>query len=162
VPQLASAPALFRRRRLSLEENLAELERLLSVYWAHKPDLQVIVSVSPVPLNKTFTTDHVVVANSLSKAVLRVAAEELVARHPGVVHYLPSYEAVLYGTREPWEEDMRHVSPAAVARVMRLFQKMFLVEQGPLPAVAHEAAFRAPRLPLARRIVRRARRLLSL
>jgi hypothetical protein len=161
VPQLAAAPALFRRRRLSLEENLAELERLLAVYRAHKPDLQVIVSVSPVPLNKTFTTDHVVVANSLSKAVLRVVAEEFVARHPGVVHYLPSYEAVLYGTREPWEEDMRHVSVAAVARVMRLFQKMFLVDQEPLPVVGHRAAFAAPRFPLASRIARRARRLLS-
>lgn len=161
VPQLTRAPQLFRRRRLSVDENLAELERIFDVYRAHRPDVRFIVSVSPVPLNKTFTAEHVVVASSLSKAVLRVAAEEFVARHPGAAYYFPSYEAVLYGTRQPWEADMRHVSGEAVGRVMRLFQKMFLVDQAPLPLIPHAAMFDFGRLArvraLARRVVRRLR-----
>jgi GSCFA family protein len=156
LPQLARAPGLFRRRRLSVDENLAELERLLTVYRRHRPDIRLIVSVSPVPLNKTFSRDHIVVANCFSKAVLRVVAEEFVARHPGVAYYFPAYEAVTYGTRQAWEDDMRHVSPAAVARVMRLFQKVFLADQAPLPLAPHAPAFPRPRLPRVRRAALRA------
>ncbi len=159
VPQLAQAPRLFRRRRLSLEENVAELERVLAAYRTVKPDIRLIVSVSPVPLNKTFSSDHIVVANCYSKSVLRVAAEEFVSRHAGVAQYFPAYEAVMYGTREPWEEDRRHVSPAAVGRVMRLFQKMFLVEQAPLALAEHAPAFKSTRLAGLRRVAQRARRL---
>jgi hypothetical protein len=160
IPQLAVAPELFRRRRLSLQENVDELERILAVYRAHKPDIQLILSVSPVPLNKTFGTDHIVVANCWSKSVLRLAAEELVARHPGVVHYFPSYEAVMYGTRRPWEEDMRHVSAEAIGRVMQLFQKMFLVDQTPLPIAEPGVVFRHDRFRSLRGFARRVRRLL--
>jgi hypothetical protein len=140
TPQLDHAPSLFRRRQLSVADNVQELERILEVYARHKPEIKLIVSVSPVPLNKTFSSDHVVVANSLSKAVLRVAAQEFVARHPGTAFYFPSYETVLYGTRAPWEADMRHVSGEAVARVMALFQRMFLAEQESLPVAAHAPA----------------------
>ncbi len=140
TPQLDHAPSLFRRRQLSVEDNVQELERISSVYARHKPDIKLIVSVSPVPLNKTFTRDHVVVANCLSKSILRVAAEEFVARHPGTAFYFPSYESVLYGTRAPWETDMRHVSGDAVARVMALFQRMFLAEQASLPVAPHAPA----------------------
>lgn len=161
VPQLALAPSLFRRRRLSAAENVAELERILELYRAHKPDIRLIVSVSPVPLNKTFSSNHVVVANCLSKSVLRVAAEEFVSRHPDVAFYFPSYETVLYGTREPWEADMRHVAPAAIARVMRLFQRMFLVDQSPLPVAAHAPALGRPRFPMVRRAASRVARWLG-
>jgi hypothetical protein len=158
LPQLVPAPTLFQRRRLSVEQNLAELERLFAVYRAHKPDIRFIVSVSPVPLNKTFSRDHIVVANAYSKAVLRVTAEEFVGRHPGAAYYFPAYEAVMYGTREAWEDDMRHVSPAAVARVMQLFQKIFLVDQAPLPLAAHAATFAPKPVARWRRAARRARR----
>jgi hypothetical protein len=158
LPQLALAPNLFRRRRLSVAENLAELERLFSVYRAHKPTIRFIVSVSPVPLNKSFSRDHIVVANAYSKATLRVVAEEFVGRHPEVAFYFPAYEAVIHGTREPWEEDKRHVSAAAVARVMTLFQKVFLVDQKPLPLAPHDDKPRRPLRARANRLLRSLRR----
>jgi hypothetical protein len=140
-------PHLLRMKNLTVEDNVQELERLYAVYKKHKPGIKFIISVSPVPLNKTFSPDrHIVEANSLSKATLRVAAEEFVRRHPDDAFYFPSYEVVTQGTRRAWEEDQRHVSPEAVERVMTLFQKMFLVDQkqlevarppenvGPLPS----------------------------
>ena len=73
----------------------AYLQRFLDVIRAHNPDLQLIVSVSPIPFLATGRADkyHVVAANCLSKAVLRVAAEEIVKRNEGV-YYFPSYELV--------------------------------------------------------------------
>ncbi len=123
-------PTLLRRHELTVAENVAELERLLEVYQRHCPDIKLIISVSPVPLNKTFsTTQHVVTANSLSKATLRVAAEEFCRNHPDQAFYFPSYEVVTCGTANPWEEDMRHVSADAVERVMMLFRRMFFVDK---------------------------------
>jgi GSCFA family len=130
-------PAVLRHKTLTVADNVEELERLLAAYRRRRPEIRLIVSVSPVPLNKTFSPDkHVVEANTLSKAVLRIAADEFCARHPDSVFYLPAYEIVMSGTRNPWEADMRHVSPEAVGRVMGLFQRMFLVDQDPLPGAA--------------------------
>jgi hypothetical protein len=125
---------LFRCKNLTVAENLAELETLYAVYKRHKPGIKFIVTVSPVPINATFNLDrHVVVANSLSKSTLRVAAEEFCRRHAEDAFYFPSYEIVLYGSKEPWEIDRRHVTPSAVERVMQQFQRMFMVDQSPMP-----------------------------
>jgi hypothetical protein len=122
--------ALVRPHDLTVDENVVELERLYDVYSRHRPGIKLIVSVSPVPLNKTFSShQHVVAANALSKATLRVAVDIFCRNHSRDVHYFPSYEVVTYGTRNAWESDMRHVSAEAVSRVMKLFRAMFLADQ---------------------------------
>jgi hypothetical protein len=71
----------------------------------------------------------VVVASSLSKCTLRVAAEEFARRNSGVT-YFPAFETVMYCTENPWERDQRHVRRSTVARVMRLFHTMFVRDAG--------------------------------
>jgi hypothetical protein len=129
-------PTLVRHKNISVAETLAELERIHVLFAKHNPKAKIIATVSPVPLNATFKTEeHVVVANCLSKSTLRVALDEFAKRHPENVFYFPAYEIVVSCTRDPWEVDMRHVSNAAVDRVMQQFQKMFLVDQAPLPTI---------------------------
>jgi len=124
---------LLRHRNLTARDNIEELERLYAVFKKHNPGVKFIATVSPVPLNATFNLDrHVVVANALSKATLRVALEEFCTNHPDDVYYFPSYEIVTTATRDPWYVDMRHVSNAAVTRVMQQFQKAFMVDQQPM------------------------------
>ena len=121
---------LIRHKNLSVEENVYELEQIYSLFQKHNPNMKIITTVSPVPLNSTFNRDeHVVVANSLSKSVLRVALEQFSQRHPKDVFYFPSYEIVTMGTRNAWEIDARHVSNEAVERVMKQFQRQFMVSQ---------------------------------
>ena len=128
-------PSLVRPHELTVEENVDELERLYDVYARHRPGIKLIVSVSPVPLNRTYSThNHVLAANSLSKATLRVAAETFCRNHTNDVWYMPSYEIVTYGTQNPWEADRRHVSAEAVSRVMTLFRAMFLEDQNSMLA----------------------------
>lgn len=126
-PKTPAHYALFRHRVLSVAENIGHLQAFLDVLRAHNPDVQLIVSVSPVPFMATGlgATRHVVVANAHSKAVLRVAADEFVAANEGV-HYFPSYEMVAHCLRDPWAADQRHVNPEAVARIMQLFEKTFV------------------------------------
>lgn len=121
------APSFVECRTLSVEENVRDLELMLKILREHNPNLQLIVSLSPVPLHATFLYDqyHVVEANTHSKAVLRVAAQEFVEKHEGV-YYFPSFELVTYGFENPWDTDHRHVNRIVVARVMEMFQEMFV------------------------------------
>ena len=120
-----TAPELLERHNLTVEENIANLQQLSDHWRAYNPDLKIIVTVSPVPLNATFRHDtHVVVANSYSKSVLRVAAETI-AQQNEHVDYFPAFEIVLWGCEEPFLEDMRHPSVAAIDRVMAAFRGAF-------------------------------------
>lgn len=121
------SPSYVKRRVLGVEENIAELQRMLDVWRTFNPDLQLIVSVSPVPMLRTFQASemHVMAATMLSKATLRVAAQRFCDDNQGV-YYFPSFEKIMYGTRNPWEPDYRHVRPQAVAGVMELFERSFV------------------------------------
>lgn len=123
----AMASSLCNKQVLSIDENLSELRRMTAVWRAHNPDVSFIVSVSPVPLHATFQADrkHAVVANCHAKSILRVVAEEFCRTVPHA-YYFPSYESVMYCTEGAWEADLRHVSRAAVDKVMALFDQMFV------------------------------------
>lgn len=79
---------------------------------------KIILTVSPVPLQRTFGQDDAVTANTLSKATLRCAAEELIAALPGV-DYFPSYEMVTTYMGNPFGPDNVHVLPEVVAHVTK-------------------------------------------
>ena len=97
----------------------------------------ILLTVSPVPLTATMSGRHVQVATVHSKSVLRAAAGDL-AQSSERIDYFPSYEIVT----SPWsgdrlyEPNLRSVSAAGVARVMRTF----LAAQGVAPAEAGAGA----------------------
>jgi hypothetical protein len=108
-------------------QNLANLEHIHSLLgqFGH-PDVQVVVTVSPVPLMTTFSTEDVVLANTYSKSLLRTVAQEWAAAHKNV-HYFPSYEIVQNSERAiTWEEDLRHVQGKVVNHIMNLFLGNYL------------------------------------
>ena len=123
------APSFVEHRILTVEENVIELQQMLDILRRFNPGVRLIVTLSPVPLYATFLHEryHVVEANAHSKAVLRVAAQEFVETNEGV-YYLPSYELVTTGVKEAWDSDQRHVSRAAVHRVMEMFNEMFVCD----------------------------------
>lgn len=127
------ASYLVEPKILTVEENVNELEIMLNLWRKYNPDIQLIISVSPVPLHATFrgNEQHIISANCHSKSTLRVASEIFCNNNQGV-YYFPSYETVMYCTKNAWEADQRHVSREAVDNVMSLFQKMFLKEKDPI------------------------------
>jgi hypothetical protein len=78
---------------------------------ALNPDLQVILTVSPVRHWREGASQNI-----RSKATLLVAAHDLTDMHPEWVHYFPSYEIMLDDLRDYrfYEEDMLHPSTLAV------------------------------------------------
>lgn len=126
-PRNKALRGLLTHRKLTVQENVDYLQRFIDIVRHHNPDLKLIISISPVPFLATGRADkyHVVTANTHSKAVLRVAAEEIVERNKDVF-YFPSYEVVTVCSKEIWASDQRHIHRSAVARVMELFDAMFL------------------------------------
>ena len=113
----------------TFEQNMANLEQLYDLLsrYGH-PDFHVIVTVSPVPLMATFTDRDVVLANTYSKSVLRVVAEEWAVRHDNV-DYFPSYEIVMNSDRTKcWAEDKRHVRGEVVEHIMNVFSENYLAD----------------------------------
>lgn len=79
---------------------------------------KVLLTVSPVPLQRTFSGQDCVVANMRSKSVLRAAADQLCAAFPGRMDYFPSYEIAMSGGLATFGHDNVHVRPAVVQKIV--------------------------------------------
>jgi hypothetical protein len=114
--QIRAEPERFEMHVLSFDECHDFLERAMQLLRKHgRPELQVLLTVSPVPLSQTHRDEDVIVANMYSKSLLRVVAETIVAKHDFVTYY-PSYESVMYSDRQrAWMDDMVHVRDEIVA-----------------------------------------------
>jgi hypothetical protein len=107
----------FSFERLTFEKCRENIDRTLKLVLDGKR--RVLLTTSPVILARTFTPDDVIVANSHSKAVLRAAAGELSDQYADV-DYFPSYEIATMTRRpEVWEDDLIHIQPNFVARIMQ-------------------------------------------
>lgn len=80
---------------------------------ARSGDLKIVMTVSPIPFNRTFSGQDALTANMYSKSVLRVAAE-VASRRFENVDYFPSYESVMMNGRDVWLDDMVHISQQVI------------------------------------------------
>ena len=122
-----SHPDRYEFHITNFAQNLSNLERIhtLLSQFGHA-DVQIVVTVSPVPLLATFSGEDVVLANTYSKSLLRTVAQEWAAAHKNV-HYFPSYEIVQNSDRlVTWEEDLRHVKGKVAEHIMKLFLRHYL------------------------------------
>lgn len=100
------------------EDFLAFRERIKAV----NPTVKFILTVSPVPLTATRSDDHIAVATSYSKSVLRAVAGQI-CQECHDVDYFPSYEIIASPVMRGmfFEPNMRSVNPAGVTYVMTHF-----------------------------------------
>jgi len=107
-------------KNFTVEETVSDFCEFISLLRQNNTDVRIILTISPVPLVATATSDHVLSATIYSKSVLRVAAQEISRQLKDVV-YFPAYE-IITGPQAPTEffsEDRRHVSEMGVDAVMR-------------------------------------------
>lgn len=110
----------FTCRSIGVEEIVNVLGGLFARELAGKC---IILTVSPIRHIKDGLAE-----NSLSKATLRVAADELAARHAEQVSYFPAYEVLMDDLRDYrfYAADMVHPSEQAVDYVWSLFEESSL------------------------------------
>jgi len=125
----ATPPARTTRNKARFEfegtdfpKNLAALEGIFERYSALNPSGKIIVTVSPVPLGRTFSGRDIAIANSYSKSVLLAAAQSFANNHPNV-DYFPSYELVTLSRRDRVysNHDCLHVTDRRVGEIVNLF-----------------------------------------
>lgn len=120
-------PDRYECRVTSYLQNLENMERMheLLTTYGH-PEVQIVVTTSPVPFQATFSGQDVVIANTYSKATLRAVAQDFASLHDNV-HYFPSYEIVMNSDRAvAWEDDLRHVQGALTLEIMDQFMRYFV------------------------------------
>ena len=117
-------PAVHGFWNSSHSEALEDLEQLLQSLTRIRQGraYRLLLTVSPVPLTATASSDHVLTATARSKATLRSVAAELCDRHNHVA-YFPAYELIHHPTRSysPFADNRRSIRAEAVAEVMRVF-----------------------------------------
>ncbi len=106
--------------RAGFAENHRVISRLVDLIEEAKPGCRIFVTVSPVPLKRTFSGEDIFVANTQSKSTLRAVLGEICAERPNVT-YFPSYDAVIAGGVEAFESDGRHVKRPIVQAVTKAF-----------------------------------------
>lgn len=101
---------------------LSDMRAAFKILRRLNPGLKVLLTVSPVPLTATASGQHVLLATTYSKSVLRAVAGYLAATVPWI-DYFPSYEII---TAPPFRgryfmPNQRGVAQEGVDFVMRVF-----------------------------------------
>lgn len=126
VANCHKAPASwFAQRRLSVAETVHALREVLTFIKTRLPEMQVILTVSPVRhLRGGF------VENQRSKAVLVLACAELCEQFD-FIHYFPAYELLLDDLRDYrfYAADMIHPNEQAIDYIWQYFSEMYFTAE---------------------------------
>lgn len=116
IPQKA-----FSKRILSTEEISRSLKKIISTVHKLQPNLQIIITLSPVRHLKDG-----MVANSRSKAQLLTAIHQVIDKQS--VTYFPSYEIMLDDLREYrfYTKDMLHPNEMAIDYIWEIFKQKWI------------------------------------
>jgi hypothetical protein len=122
----SAAPGLT-WRLTTYEENVAHISSIVKLLRDFRPDLTIVLTLSPIPLMNSFTMPSAVVADCVSKSVLRAALHTAMQSAPQGVHYWPGFEAIrwvgphvgqIYGVGG---QDQRHPGQEYVDAVVDTF-----------------------------------------
>ncbi|HEX6958961.1 MAG TPA: GSCFA domain-containing protein [Ferrovibrio sp.] len=123
----------------TFDENYQNIKRALLLLKQMNPKIQVVLTVSPVPLERSFNEHDVFVNNMESKTTLRAVAGQI-CREFDWVHYFPSFE-IVWGIGVPaYQEDRVHVKPEIVQGIISTFLASHFTDLGAAPASPAAAA----------------------
>ena len=129
---VVSSPQLLRRlqdklslRFITFGENYAYLKRIVALLGA-LGDKKIILTVSPVPLEATYTGTDILLANFAAKAMLQAVAREAATIFENV-DYFPSFEMATFSQQDlVWKSDGRHVQADMVHHIVDQFLRLYL------------------------------------
>lgn len=113
----------FSREMASVHEMTRAMNEMVEALHAYNPELHIVFTISPIR--------HIadgLETNSLSKASLRVAVDNVINAHRDYTEYFPSYEIVMDDLRDYrfYATDMVHPSDVAVEYIWQTFQATYL------------------------------------
>ena len=126
VPKQYYDPNRHLFRVSTVEENRHNIDAIYKLICKHRPDAKIIVTLFPIPLIATFRDESCIMANSVSKSVLRVAIDEVLQarKDERFLFYLPSYEIVMDVFQAPFKQDRRHLEAPILDFIMIQFERV--------------------------------------
>lgn len=119
-------PGRYHLEVTGYEQNLAALESIHRLATSMHGGVRLIVTVSPVALNTSFSGVDVVLATSRAKSMLVTVAQGFAGAHDDV-DYFPSYEMVMFSPRDrAFARDGRHVTDGTVQEVVGAFLDSYM------------------------------------
>jgi tetratricopeptide (TPR) repeat protein len=119
-------------RTTTVDENFDNMQAVAQILLENKPQARLVYTVSPVPLNASFEYNSAVVADCVSKSILRAAADLLARKNDPRLVYWPSFEIVRWlGAHVPVRSfgdddgNSRHVNRELVRLIVELFVDTF-------------------------------------
>ena len=129
VQMMKKFPERFQFEILAPDVVGKEVQNLVELFLKYgKRGHKVMLTVSPVPIGRSFSGEDVIVANCYSKSVLRTYAEYIKQTYDHV-DYIPTYEAITLSDRaNTWTDDNIHVTNEAVESIITHVAKHYLPE----------------------------------
>jgi GSCFA family protein len=138
VPADVFDPERHKFRVSTVAENKANIRAIYDTIREFRPDARIVFTLSPIPLVATFRPVSCITANSVSKAILRAAIDEVYrdVGHEGKLFYWPSYEIVeqAFGAGK-YTPDRRHIRVPILDYVMALFESNYCLLEPPLKSL---------------------------
>ena len=127
VPAAQFDPQRHKFRMATHAENKANLHAIHDLIRKHRPDANIVFTVSPVPIIASFRPIGCIPASAVTKAVLRSAIDEVIneCAEDQLLHYFPSYEIVREYFHYPFQEDFRHPVSYLLQLNMLTFERYF-------------------------------------
>ena len=112
----------FTREMASVDEMTSALEGMVEQLHAFNPGLYILFTVSPI----RHIADGLEM-NSLSKAALRVAVDQVIKNHPEFTGYFPSFEIMMDDLRDYrfYAADMVHPSEVAIEYIWQAIRATY-------------------------------------
>jgi hypothetical protein len=113
---------LFGQRRLGVAETVATITNLIHQVHTIRPNMQIVLTVSPVRHWRNGAVEH-----QRSKSVLLLACADLCEQLPNTF-YFPAYECLMDDLRDYrfYAADMLHPSETAIEYIWQHFEATFL------------------------------------
>lgn len=114
----------------TFKQNENNIIKCIEILKKINPKVKVILTVSPVPLGRTFTDQDHCIANMESKSILRAVAGEVCRKYSDTVKYFHSYELITLNLNpvRTYRGDGRHIRPEKIVEVMEEFERHFIVK----------------------------------
>lgn len=117
-------PSRYHFCELSYEDTTSLLNKCISQINKNNPNTKILLTVSPVPLEATFSGNNCIMASFSAKAILRASINHVVDIYDNV-DYFPSYEIVQSRGCAGFTEDNTHVNSESVDAVFKVFNNYF-------------------------------------
>jgi hypothetical protein len=115
-----SSPNRFKPMEFSYQSNKEDLNFIIKIIKQFNPEVNIILTVSPVGAYATFLSEDIVSQSFAGKCTLRAVVHEVIQDNKNFIYYYPSFELVLCDNPTSYIADNRHVKRKKVKQIFSL------------------------------------------